>query len=197
MPDVYDSESLIKLVITPAHILEQVVTKKLSKSILLNANELQKIVGQNDVALYCWLQDCRELLLPKYVSRITKDGLGVDYNSADYKLANVQFKELKQNKARLLYSIASTPRVDQIIKSSADNDNTYVGHYYAIDKETIGVVFMYSTSVLTDERKSLAGLISLLASSYLGSVHGVADNSNDVHIVNITKLGLLEAYATL
>lgn len=193
-----DSNLRVKLVITPASLLEQVVAKKLPMMTLVDLGMLGNIINQSDLLFYQWVQTKQKQLLPKHITEFFEVGLNDDdYDDSEVsKLSEIRFKMMTEQPNALMKSLAATikPNLNQL---GDIDDNSYVGHYYAIDKSTIGVVFMASKTPSADEVTALRGLIALLTSKYLGSVDGVADLSNDVHIVNLVKTGLLDAYGKL
>lgn len=193
------TEMHVKLVLTPASLLERVVQAKLPMSKLLDLKGLEDIINPSDLLFYKWVQTKHKSFLPTYVTDVFKAGLvDEDYETSDEsKLTEVRFKHMTSSTTDQLKLLTMTSRPVNAMNSEDGNSNSYVGHYYTIDNETIGVVLMASQSPRVEEIKALRGLMSLLSSNYLGSVDGVANNSNDVHIVNLVKTGLLDAFGKL
>lgn len=193
------NKSHVKLVITPASLLEQVVARKLPMQTLMDCGSLENIINPSDLLFYCWVQTKHKQLVPNYVHRVFDPGFNDDgYEETETnKLSEIRFKQMTDRQTDLMKMLALTSRPPTHVKLTDSNVNTYVGHYYAIDKQTIGMVFMASKTPSVDELTALRGLIVLLTSNYLGSVDGVANLSNDVHTINLVKTGLLDAYGKL
>lgn len=193
------NRSHVNLVLTPAIILESVVHAKTPLSVLVDQSAIVNIISPSDLLFYKWVQTQQDKLLPSYTTAYFNRGLveGNYEETEECKLSEIRFKELGKDLDRFKSNLAQTLREPPTTSVPAVN-NSYVGHYYSIDKSTIGVVLMTSpVSPKTDEVKALKGLMSLLASNYLGSVDGVANTSNDTHIVNLVKSGLLTAFDQL
>lgn len=180
-----------KLLLVPVRVLQSQVESCLPINQLLRLDTLRNIVNPEDLVFYQYVNKHRKDFIPKEVHDYFKEAEEVFNDDAtEYKLGELGIKEIAPTKEEQIKLLAlkngELPPMGQEVTS-----NNYVGHYFEIDRETVGVMLSPSTQPDKDNDMAIRGLIALLANVYMGDVNGIADTSDDIHIRRLAASPLL------
>lgn len=181
-----------KLIVVPAKILQRITEARLPIHYVSTVGKLRDICNADDLVFYNYVNQHKSTFLSKQLLDAFSD---VDFEiDVEEKLNQKRVMDMFPNKLDKFRALVTNDYLDSKLDDDVINHDNYVGHFFEIDRETIGVVFMVSTTPSIDAFKSLQSLIALLANNYMGSVDGVADISNDNHIQHLVNSGVLPLY---
>lgn len=187
---------LPRLVLVPSRVVEQVVQSRLPMSALVQSDTLSSICNNDDLLFYNFINRNQSRYLPKQlVDVFSKSEKNKPLElSLDDKLAQSTIKKVAPEREDQLRLIAKCEINANFLQSVEISSNNYVGHFFEIDRDTIGCMLVVSLQPKADELTSLRSLMLLLANNYMGTVDGVATVGNDVHLQRIVNTNLLSHY---
>lgn len=182
-----------KLLLVPATILKSQVRANLPINSLGKLDVLSNIINPEDITFYQYVNKHISDFIPKEVIDTFSKENPLIVDTDTYKIGEIEIDKLLPNFSDKLKLLLTQDTKNIVLGESLDRNN-YVGHYFEIDRTTVGVMLTLSDNFVKDTYDTYRSLLKLLANTYFGDVDGVADIRNDIHLSRIVQVPLFKTF---